>query len=59
MSRVSELIKNLLNESFVRRLDDIEKRFTREGTDITQLENNVDSLKSISNFYHYRIIERV
>jgi len=46
MASVSDLIRTILNEKFGKGVDELEKRFTREATDISQLEIQIDVLKS-------------
>lgn len=48
---VKDLITNLLNQSFVGRVDSLEKRFDREANDISNLEVTCDVLKSIFETY--------
>jgi hypothetical protein len=49
MTSVSELITNILNGGIMKRVDDLEKRFLREASEITDLEMNIDILKSKNN----------
>ncbi len=46
MTQVEKLITNILTEKLSGRFEDLEKRFLREATDITNLEINIDVLRS-------------
>ncbi len=46
MSQINEIISNLIEENLSERTIRLEKRFTREASDISSLEIEIDHLKS-------------
>ena len=46
MINVNQLITNLLNERISKKMDNLEQRFGREASDLSQLDINMNNLKS-------------
>jgi hypothetical protein len=46
MTKIDDLISNILNKRLMNRLDTLEKRFKTEASDLIFLESNIHNLKS-------------
>jgi hypothetical protein len=50
MKKVKELISNLLEESLLGRVNILESRFSREASDLSYIEVEIEGLKSKQKF---------